>query len=907
MPKKYQKNAKTQSHQALIPHLKFEKFVLDNGLQVIFHPDRKLPVVHVNHWFHVGSKNERLGRTGFAHLFEHLMFQGSANARGEYFAYAERAGANLREGGANGTTNEDRTNYFVTVPSGNLEYILWLESDRIATLADSLTQQDFENQRDVVRNERRQGLENQPYGRAFKLISENLFPSGHPYSWTVIGSHEDLLAASMDDVKQFFRTYYTPNNLSLCVAGDFDPIVARRLVEKYYGSMTPGPALDRPGAAEISLVSEKIVEVNDRVPQDRVYMVWPAPRFFAGKDAELTLASIVLTDGLSSRLNRRLVYDSQLCSNVYSFNDAGEIAGMFIVMATAREGVQLAQIESIVAGEIRKLAQKGPTARELARAKTKWEYDYISGLERIGGFGGKADRLNTYNTYLGDPGKFQEDFIRHTEVTPKSISRAVEEWLANANRLSVRFHPENSRRASIPVPDRTKVPSLGADKPFLVPQVRSAKLGNGLEVYVVERHDLPKVAAVFATKAGSVGDPGGKMGVAHLTLRTIDRGTKSMTALEIEDSLGDLGTTLHGVAAREMSYLSLDVLKENLYRAVSVLADVALHPVFPKSEFQREKELHLDALRQDNNNPNAIAARIRSMLALGASHPYGRPLRGFPATIQTIEQSDVVQYHRAHWNPGSSALFFAGDITLQEGMELANKHFGTWKSGAAHEISIPSPQPFASGKIYLVDRQDAAQTSVSQILRGPSRLANEYYPLKIADAVWGSGFMTRLNLNLREDKGYTYGASSSLALFTKGGYWFSAASVQTDKTKETVVEFIKELKDLGGGKPISEKELEEAKANKIRGFAQQFESVERLAGIVTELWSYGLPISDLQKEPDEFAAVTVSIVNEAVQRYARIEESALLLIGDRSKIEEPVRGLNVGEVVLIDDEGRIIR
>lgn len=290
----------------------FEKFVLDNGLQVILHVDRKLPIVHVNEWFHVGSKNEKPGRTGFAHLFEHEMFEGSKNAPGKYFSRAEQAGANLSEGGVNGTTNNDRTNYFITVPSGSLEYVLWLESDRLATLGEHLTKENLDAQRAVVKNERRQGLENQPYGRAFKLIVENLFPAGHPYSWPVIGSHEDLTAASLEDVQDFFRTYYTPNNLSLVVAGDFDPAEARRLVEKYFGNIPAGPPLDRPGRWIPSLSGEKVVEATDRVPQERVYMVWPTPPFYAPGDAELDLTSNILTDGLASRLQKILVYDRQM-------------------------------------------------------------------------------------------------------------------------------------------------------------------------------------------------------------------------------------------------------------------------------------------------------------------------------------------------------------------------------------------------------------------------------------------------------------------------------------------------------------------------------------------------------------------------------------------------------------------
>ena len=906
MRNKPRKRVQLRHRKSGAPTIAFEKHVFDNGLQVIFHIDRKLPVVHVNQWFHVGSKNEKLGRTGFAHLFEHLMYQGSVNAKGEYFAYAERAGANLQEGGVNGTTSEDRTNYFITVPSANLEYILWLESDRIATLADSLTQQDFENQREVVRNERRQGFENQPYGRAFKLISENLFPSGHPYSWPVIGSHEDLVAASMDDVKQFFKTYYTPNNLSLCIAGDFDPGQAKSLVERYYGSLNPGPALERPGASLAALNSEKTVEVNDRVPQERVYMVWPAPQFFAAGEAELSLASAILTDGLSSRLNRKLVYEDQRCSSVFSFNDAAEIAGLFVVMATARVGSQLKRIEEIVTDEIQRLADNGPTARELARAKTKWEYDYISGLERIGGMGGKADRLNAYNTYLGDPGKFEEDLARHRRTTPDTVRRAVKDWLATNHRLLVRFHPEESRRTTIPAPDRGHIPSLGTDGTFVVPEVQSMRLKNGLAVYVVERHDLPKVAVVFGTKAGSAADPPEKMGVSQLVIQTIDRGTKSKAALEIEDALGDLGTSLQAHAAREVSYLALDVLTDHIGAVVAILSDIVLQPAFRTAEFEREKRLHLDSLAQESNNPNAVASRLRSMLALGSTHPYGRPSRGLPSTVKSISRSDVVAFHRNRWNPATSVLVFAGDITLTEAVRLAGKHFGSWETSETANIRIGSAQPFDFGKTYIVDKQDAAQTVVSQILPGPSRLSQDYYPLKLADAVWGGGFMTRLNLNLREKKGYTYGASSRLALFSEAGFWFSSASVQTDKTKETVVEFMNELRDLAGAKPISEVELAEAKANRIRGFAQQFESVGRIAAIVVDLWSYGLPTAVLQKEPDELAKTTSAVVNSVARKYARVENSMLLLVGDRSKIEAPIRELNLGEVVIIDAEGNTV-
>lgn len=887
-----------------VPKISFEKYTLANGLQVMLHVDRKLPVVHVNQWFHVGSKNERIGRTGFAHLFEHMMFQGSKNASAEYFSYVEAAGANLFEGGVNGTTSWDRTNYFATVPSGNLETILWLESDRLLTLPDALTIEKLNNQRDVVKNERRQGLENQPYGRWVKLLQENLYPNRHPYANDVIGSHEDLTAASLDDVKEFFKTYYTPNNMSLVIAGDFDPAEAKRLVEKYFGTIPAGPALDRPVKGVPKLDGEQIVEVNDRVPQERTYFAWHTPAYFDAGDAELDLVATILGDGLSARLNKVLVYDKQLASDVVSFQWGRQLTGTFVLWVTARPGASLQQIEQIVTDEIARLAKDGPTPAELARAKTKWEFGFVTGLERIGGFGGKADRLNQYNIFLGDPNKFDADFSRYRNATVASVRDTVAKWLNTRNRLLIRFHPETSGRESQIALDRSKQPPLGGDRPFMVPPVKTAKLGNGMEVFVIERPDLPKVAVRMVTKAGSVHNPAGKDGLADLTVETMKRGTKTRSALEVEDELGDLGTVLFGGANRESSEVSFEVLKRNLAPALTVFADVVLNPAFPADEVDREKKKRLDALAQDAEDPNAIAQTIGQMLAFGADHPYGRPGRGFPATVQRLSREDFVRFHEANWKPGSSALIFAGDITLDEARRFAEQNFGNWSGGAAPTISIPAPKPMGPGKVYLVDRQDAAQTIVTQVLPGARRKTDDYYAINLADAVWGGGFGTRLNLNLREDKGYSYGVFSFPTFFSEYGMWQSSGGVQTNKTKESVVEFVKELKFFAGEKPITEKELLNAKANRIRGYSQQFESLGRLADQVATLWAYGLPMSELQQETTELERATLASVNIAAKKYAVPGSTMLLLVGDRSKIEAGVRELKLGEIVILDVEGK---
>ncbi|HEX6126595.1 MAG TPA: pitrilysin family protein [Pyrinomonadaceae bacterium] len=896
-----------QAQQSAAPKIEFEKYTLPNGLQVILHVDRKLPVVHVNQWFFVGSANERLGRSGFAHLFEHMMFQGSKNANKEYFEYVEAAGANLLEGGVNGTTNQDRTNYFATVPSGNLENLLWLEADRLATLTEVVDKAKFDNQVMVVQNERRQGLENQPYGRAFKLILQNLFPIGHPYNTDVIGEHTDLTASTVDDVKDFFRTYYSPNNLSLVIAGDFDPAEAKRLVEKYFGTIPPGPALDRPAKAAVQLNGEKVIDVRDRVPQERTYFAWHTPAYFDPGDAELELAATILTDGLSARLTRALIYDRQLASNVAAFQSGQPLAGNFAMWVTARPGTELSQVEQVVNQEIARLAKEGPTQAELDRAKTKWESGFISGLENIGGFGGKSDRLNQYNTYLGDPGKFEADLARRRNATIDGVRSAVDKYLNTKNRVLVRFRPERSSKASEVAVDRTKVPPLGADRPFRAPEVKSAKLENGIEVLVVEKPELPKVAVTVATRAGSVSDPAGKGGVANMTARVMRRGTKSRTALQIDEGLGDLGTGIGVGAGRESSTVSFQVLKRNLDPAMAIVSDVVLNPSFAAEEFDRDKKLVLDNLAQAANNPNAVANRVATMIAFGPDHPYGRPSGGLPATVSAITRDDLAAFHAANWKPGSSAIIFVGDVTLAEATAAARKHLGTWSGGSAPTPNVPAITPMATGKVYLVDRPGSAQTVIAHVLKGIERKSPDYYALTLANTVYGGGFGTRLNLNLREDKGYSYGVFAFPQYFAKAGMWIASGGVQTDKTKESAVEFMKELRFIAGEKPITETEFATAKLTKIRGYAQQFEAYGRITGQIADLWAAGLPMTTLQAETEEIAKLQIGPVNAAAAKYAAVPGTSILLVGDLSKIEAGIRELNLGEIVLLDVEGKPVR
>jgi zinc protease len=890
-----------------VPEVAFEKHVLANGLQLILHVDRKLPIVHVNQWFHVGSKNEEAGRTGFAHLFEHMMFQGSGNAKDDYFTYAERFGANLREGGVNGTTSSDRTNYFATVPSGNLEALLWLESDRLATLLDAVDQAKLDNQRDVVKNERRQNYETQPYARTWLLLPGAVFPAGHPYSWPGIGSHEDLQNASLEDVKAFFRRYYTPNNLSIVIAGDFDPAEAKRLVEKYFGGLAPGPALDRPARHVPVVQGERVLEIADRVPQERVVLAWPSPPFFGEGDAELVLASRVLADGLSSRLQKALIYDRPLATTAAAFQDSREIAGLFVVMATARPGASLAEVERVIDAEIARLAKAGPTAAELARAVNKEETELVSGLERIGGFGGKADVLNRYNVFLGDPGKLKADVARLRAATPASVRAAVARVLDTRSRAVLRFRPEGSARPQPVALDRAAQPGLGAERPFRAPEVKTARLANGLELLVVERSDLPKVEVRLVARAGSAADPAGQGGLASLTLATIDKGTRTRSALQLVDALGDLGTELQRATGRESASLSLDVLKRNVAPALDVLADVVRNPTFPAAEVDRERKRQLDALAQLARNPTAVAQRAAAMLAFGAEHPYGRPELGLPATVEKLGARETAAFHAARFRPGGSALVFVGAVTLEEARALAERAFGTWAGGAPPPIAPPPPAPAAAGRIYLVDRQDAPQSVIVQALRAPPRSAPDFYALAAADAVYGGGgFGTRLNLNLREGKGYSYGVFSALTPVKDANLWAAAGGVQADKTSESLVEFRKELADLAGARPISADELELARQRKLRGYAQGFEAYGRIADQVARLWVLGQPFAELQREADATAGLTLEQVRAAASAHARPGDAIIVVVGDGAKVEPALGKLGL-PIVHLDAEGRPVQ
>ncbi len=889
-----------------LPKIEFEKYTLANGLQVILHIDKKMPAVNVNLWYHVGSKNEKPGRTGFAHLFEHLMFQGSKNVKGEYLSLAEQAGANLRTGGVTGTTSQDRTNYFETVPTSSLEYALWLESDRMGFLVDAMTQEKLDNQRDVVKNEKRQG-ENQPYAKADELINENIFPKGHPYSWTVIGSMEDLSAASLEDVKEFFRTWYTPNNCTLTLSGDFDPATAKQLIQKYFGPIPAGPPLDRMKAYIPALAADKLEVAYDRVPQARLYLCYPSVPAYDQLEAPLDFSTFFLASGKNSRLYKKLVHDLELCSSVNVNNGCSEIAGMYIIEATARPGKSLDEIKRIIDEELKAFAAAGPTEEELRTQKAKQEMSFLSGLERIGGFGGKADRFGMYNTFLGNPDYFQQDYDRYQNVTGKEVVKAFTDWVLNAHRFELRILPEPSGRADGKEFNRTAIPSMEAAVTFHPPEVEKKTLSNGLEIYVARRPQLPKVTCRLLLKEGNLKESADKAGTGWMTGAMLANGTKKRTAERIQEEMEKLGSSFSTQGSKLGASLSLSALKRNLDPSFEILADVLLNPSFPADELERTRKQRLDAIAQQKNNPSAVASMLFPRLLAGVGHPMGIQSAGTEASIKSIAGADLRACYESYYHPNNAALLFAGDITMAEAQKLAEKYLGAWKKGNLPAFAPEPASPPAKTTIYLVDRQDAPQSQIWIGSTAPDRKTKDYLPIELMNAVLGGAFSSRLNLNLREDKGYTYGAFSFFSMNPWYGWWAASAGVQTKFTKESLVEFRKEIEGIAGARPVTAEEATVLKNNLTRGYVQNFESMDMAMGQIASLVSAGVPLDQIADYVPGIEKQSPADIMATAKKYVDFGKCVVLVVGDLGKIEKDIRALDWGEVVVVDAEGAKVR
>lgn len=892
-----------------LPPIKYQEFRLKNGLRVIMHQDKSTPIVAVNVWYHVGSKNEAPGRTGFAHLFEHMMFQGSKNYDADYFTPLQEAGANI-----NGSTNNDRTNYYEVVPSNFLELALYMEADRMGGLLEAMTQEKLDNQRDVVKNERRQRVDNQPYGTSFEKIGEIMFPKPHPYNWSVIGSLDDLSAASMEDVKGFFRQYYAPNNASLVIAGDFDPKQARAWVEKYFGPIAKGAAITRPNPPPPKLDKETRVTVEDTLaPLPRVSMVWHSVRQGHPDEAALDMLGSVLSSGRGSRLQSNLQYSKELVQNIFAGNGTREIAGTFQITATARPGKSLEDIEKEVNAEIERIKQAPPTAEELTRALNQIESGTIFGLQTVLG---KADALNSNATFFGKPDLFQQQLDEYRAVTPADVQKAAQNYLT-ANRLVMTYLPKKAEggmrpntAANTPTsksnakkvePDASKLPKAAPNPKFNLPPIEKMKLSNGLEVWAVRQTELPIVSMNMVFKSGGTFEPTEKSGVASMTAQLIDDGTKTRSALDIANELQSIGASMGAGSGWDSTNVSISTLTKNLDKALEIYSDVIVNPTFPEKEIETVRRRALVGFVQRKSNPGEISDIVFNKIIYGG-HPYGRQLSGTETTIKNLSRNDLVGFYESTYRPNNAVLIVVGDVDGKTLMPKLEKAFADWKPGKVENGELPNIQPMQKATLYLVDRPNSAQSVVSIGQVGVDRSNPDFYALQVMNSILGGQFTSRINMNLREDKGYTYGARSGYSFRRGAGPFTASADVQTAVTKESVAEFMKELNGIRGAVPVTQKELEYNKQSLIRRFPAGFETVGQISAQLANVAVYGLPDTYFNDYISKINAVTIEDVNRVANKYLTPDKMAIVIVGDRRAIEPGLKELNYS-ITLLDAEG----
>lgn len=902
-----------------IPELKFERYKLDNGLEVILSPDHRLPLVAVNLWYHVGAVNETAGRTGFAHLFEHMMFEGSKHVPGSGHAhYLEAAGAT----DFNGTTSFDRTNYYETVPSNQLELALWLESDRMGYLPDKLDQANLSNQQDVVRNERRQSYENRPYGIAEEAVFHALFAKEHPYYPMVIGSHADIQAAKLEHVRNFFRLYYAPNNASLVIVGDFDPARVHEWVEKYFGPLKSGPEVPRVKVSTPPITSEKREVVHDNVQLPRVYIAWLTSPIFKPGDAEADIAANTLGGGKSSRLYKKLVYEKQLALDVEAEQQSLMLASVFQIQATARPGVKAEDLEKAINEELESFRKTGPTREELKRAQNGIETRTIAGLEELNG---TADLLNSYNHYLGTPDFLAADIARYENATPAAVQTFAEMQLKPNASVVVYAEPgkqELGPEVATPKSEakggaatggeavnadaawREKPPTPGPERPLHLPVPEQFKLSNGLTVYYNERPGLPLVAASLVFKRGSGANPVQRPGLAGFTARMLQQGTATRDALQIADDAADLGTTVGTRTSVDASRIGALSLTRNFPSVLDLMVDMTLHPSFPEAEIKRVRSERLAALVREKDQPNTVASRVYAAALYGPSDSYGYPEIGTETSLKAITREDLLHFWQVNYVPNDAALVITGNVKLAELKPLLEKRFGGWKAGDS-----PAPNPGApqrsDAKLILVDRPDAPQTTLVFFSPGPPRSTPDYPQLEVMNADLGGLFSSRINMNLREEHGYTYGAGSFFNYHIRPGAFLVSSDIRTDATAPATTEVFNELRRMRDT-PMTAEELKLAKDSLARSLPGRFEMASEAANSFAELYVFDLPLDYFSLLPDKINSVTAEQAQAAAQKYIQLDQITVLAVGDRAKIEPEMQKLNLGKTEIRDTDGKLV-
>jgi len=883
-------------------NIPFQKYVLDNGLTLIVHEDHKAPIVAINIWYHVGSKNEKPGKTGFAHLFEHLMFNGSEHYNTDYFKALESLGGT----DLNGTTNNDRTNYFETIPTAALDQVLFLESDRMGHMVEAIDQAKLDEQRGVVQNEKRQG-ENQPYGRDDEILTKASYPMGHPYSWTVVGSMEDLNAANLTDVKEWFKTYYGPNNAVLSIAGDIKPEEALEKVKKYFGDIPPGPTLVKPviNVAKRTEVTRGYYE--DHVPETEITMLWNVPQWGTKEATLLDLATDILSSGKTSRLYKKLVYEDQIASSAYAYIYAKELGSNIYVSSNVKPGKSAEEVESKLNSILQEFLDKGPTQEELDRVRSMYFSNFLKGMERIGGFGGTSDILASNQIYGGSPDYYKTSLKYVTEATIEDITKTCRNWLSTGKFVLV-CNPFPTLKAAANGVDRSSLPELGKPVAASFPTLQKATLKNGLNIVLAQRKGVPTVVGSLVINAGFATDVLTKPGLANLAMDMIDEGTKTLDALQINDKRQLLGASIYSYCDWDASYVGFSTLIQTLDPTLDLFTDILLNPSFPQKEFDRLKKEHMDDIKRQKSEPFGMAIRVFPKILYGVGHPYSEPLdgSGYESSLQSITLEDVQKFYSTWIKPNNATLVFVGDVQLADLVSKLESRMSEWKKGNMPKIDIKEVLNPSTNKIYLLDRPESTQSVIigGSLIVPYGKISEP--ALTALNNIFGGDFVSRLNMNLREDKHWSYGAGSFVNPAKGQRPLLAYVSVQIDKTKEAIQEFNKELSGINNEKPVTKEEFDRVQKNMVLQLPGMWETNSSVRSSLETLVKFGL-------SNDYYNTYDAKVRNLTLPELQQISKEVIIpshftwfVVGDKSKIKNGLNELGY-EIIELDADGNILK
>lgn len=880
-----------------LPH---SQFTLKNGLRVVVHEDRKAPIVSVGVWYNVGSKDEPAGKTGFAHLFEHLMFNGSENANYDYFKPLQEIGAT----GLNGTTWFDRTNYYETVPTSALDVALFMESDRMGHLTGAISQDKLDEQRKVVQNEKRQG-DSAPYGMSEYRILEGLFPAGHPYRHSTIGSMEDLDNASLDDVKSWFKKYYGAANTVIVLAGDIDEATAKAKMEKYFADIAPGDPLHHMK----SMIPERTIntseEMFDNVSQTRITWNWAVPGRTTKEATELNLAAAILGSGKSSRLYQALIHEGQLATSAYSYLQKHSLTSTFSISVTLKTGGDVAVVEKVVEEILADYLANGPTDEEMSRLKTSINGGVIRSLESVSG---KASTLAQGLLYANDANFVNKELAWVENAKPADIQRTSSQWLSDGYyKLTVK--PFGKHVTAESTLDRSKLPVPGEPKKLSLPDVQTAKLSNGIEVFVSERHSVPVLEMSIVFDGGNASNKKDKKGLAAFTMGMMNEGTTSLSSLDLALAKDRLNARIGASANLDQLTVSASVLKENADESIALWADVVQNPAFNAEDMKRDQALTIESIKKDENNPQSVAFNLLKQALYGAEHAYGFASSGTEESVMSITQQDMTTFHNAWVRADNAKIFVSGDTNLEEITAKLEAAFGQWQAPTQSkgEKSFTDVALAKKAKVILVDRPNSPQSMIVAGHLMPSSGADNYLELETMNGVLGGTFTARMNMNLREDKGWAYGAYTGITSARGQRLWYNYAPVQTDKTAAAMSEIIGEISGYRSNKPATQEELDLFVKSKTLTLPGRFEKSNTVLNHMISNDNLGREQKSAEKLQSKYDSMTPAMMAELAKSEFKPEAMVWVVIGDLAKVEANIRKLNLGDVEIWDEKGNKLK